>query len=166
MAKFKADRVNLEGLDNLAKMLKAKPPVGRIGVLGDKSFRSEKDKKKNGPTNAEIGAAHEFGSFSTGLPQRSWLRMPLIRMLKTYLEKSGAFNQEVTLQVLREKSMVPWLKKALVVAEVVVKDGFRTQGFGSWVPWKTKGYTNNTGQILQDTTQLRDSVTTDIKGQK
>ena len=73
------------------------------------------------------------------------------------------FTQDELLEVVKEGTMLPWLKKLAVIGEKIVLEAFATGGDGKWPKWKTKGYKNNTGQILVDTTQLRDSITSDIK---
>lgn len=158
---FEPDTVELAGLDKLLKALKAKPPVARIGILGDKAARKEETSKK-GASNAEIGAVHEYGSIGKGIPQRSFLRVPLADHLEKEMEESGALSDEESKQVIKQGSVIPWLKKIAVLAEGVVRKGFDTGGFGKWAP-HSKGYQNNTGMVLVDTTQLRDSIVSEVK---
>lgn len=156
-AAFEPDTVKIDGLDKLLKALKGKPPVARVGIL------SGKDARKEGPGNAEIGAAHEYGVPSRGLPARSFLRMPLSERLGPTMESSGLLGPEETKEVLKSGTVVPWLKKVAVVAEGVVREAFETQGFGKWKPWKDPNYTNNAMQVLVDTGQLKNSITSEVK---
>ena len=158
---FESDTVNVEGLDQLLKALKQKAPVARIGVLADKSSRTS-DQKKGGPSNAEIGAAHEYGAPARGLPQRSFLRVPISDELQKRMAKDGALTENEFKQVIKQGSVVPWLKKISVLAEGIVKEAFATRGFGKWSPWKGN-YESKTGDVLVDTTQLRDSITSEVK---
>lgn len=172
--------LEVKGLDQLLKALKAKPPMARIGVLGDKTNRSaapaaishsslmNRKTAKQGAsqkksTNAEIGAAHEFGAPARGLAQRSFLRVPLADYLGKEMEKQGALSKNETKDVVKTGSVLPWLGKIAVLAEGIVRGAFDTGGYGKWPAWKDPNYTNNAGQLLVDTTQLRDSITSEVK---
>ena len=152
-------KLDTSGIDKLLRALKAPPPMGRIGVLGTKDARKESE----GPSNAEIGAKHEFGQ--EGMPVRSFLRVPLTDHLEKYLTARGAFDKATIKQVIKEGTVVPWVKKMMIVAEEIVKEGFATGGFGKWPAWRNKSYTSKTGMLLVDTTQLRDSITSEVKDQ-
>lgn len=153
------DVVKLDGLEALVKAVKAKPVPARIGILGDKSSR-----KKGQITNATVGAAHEFGSLVTGLPKRSFLRQPLIDNLQKELDQAGAFSEAEQAEIIKQKSLVPWTKKMAILAENIVKMAFDTGGFGKWPQLKKETLARKTtGQILVETTQLRDSITSDVK---
>lgn len=152
--------LNVAGLDKLIKALKKQPPSARVGILGDKNSRTAKGKHSS---NAEVGAVHEFGAPARGIPSRSFLRIPLTDNLQKYMEKENALDKDVLADVVRQGSVVPWLQKIAVLAEKIVADAFSSGGFGKWPAWKTPGYTNNTGQILVDTQQLRNSITSEVK---
>ena len=141
--------IELRGLEHLMSALKAKPPVLKIGVLG-------------GGRNATVGTVHEFGAPARGIPQRSFLRVPLSENLNKEIEKSGLLDQETLKEVIKTGSMVPWIKKVAVSAEAVVDDAFETSGQGKWPKWKNKNYHNEGGMLLVDTGQLRDSITTEV----
>jgi phage gpG-like protein len=155
MAQFEGqDTVEVKGLEQILKALKARPPVARIGILGNKDYR------KDGNTNAEIGAAHEFGT--SKLPQRSFLRFPLSENLNKYLEKTKLLDEDTMTEAIKEGSVKPWLTKVAIVAKTVVLDAFSSNGFGKWAAWKGN-YTSRTGQILVNTQQLRDSIEYEVK---
>lgn len=155
--------LNVKGLDQLMKALKAKPPTTHVGILGGgKANRSSDGGKGKTPTNAEIGAAHEFGAPSRGLPIRSFLRAPIADRLQKEMEKSGALNKDVLADVLKQGTVVPWMQVIAILAEGIVAEAFDTGGFGKWKA-HAPGYTNNTGDILVDTKQLRDSITSEVK---
>ena len=165
-AHFEPDDINLKGLENLTKALKMKnPPVIQVGVIGGKARKKPEGKTspKTVPTNAEIGAVHEYGSPAKNIPARSWLRMPLKVKLQGQLEKDGLFDEKALNEVIRTGSIVPWLEKVKVAALATIKEGFASGGWGKWPSWK-KGYTNQTGLKLVDTRQLRDSVDARIVG--
>lgn len=143
----------IKGLEQLIKALKAQPPKAKLGILGS-SARTANGKK--GPSNAMIGAAHEFGT--TTIEQRSFLRMPLTEELNAELERAGAFDERVMKDVIKQGSVIPWLTKIAIVAKNIVLDAFDTGGFGKWPAWKNPNYENNTGKLLVDTQQLRNSI--------
>lgn len=151
------ETIQIRGLDQLLKALSAKPPKARVGILGGSGVRKE----GKGSSNAEIGAAHEYGT--SKLPQRSFLRIPIQENLEKEMEKSNLFSPDVFKEVIKEGSVLPWMEKVAICAEACVEDAFATGGGGKWPSWKTPGYENNTGQILVDTTQLRDSITSEVK---
>jgi hypothetical protein len=149
--------VQVDNLERLLKAVKNNEVKAKIGILGPGATR----KKSDGQTNADIGMAHEFGT--SKIAQRSFLRVPLAENLNKALEKSGAFDKEVLKKVIKEKDIKPWLEKVAAVALAVVLEGFHNGGYGKWPAWKNPKYKNNTGMILVDTTQLRDSITTEVK---
>lgn len=154
---FEADEINLAGLENLAKALGSQnPPHAKIGVLGKNALRSQ-----GKTTNAVIMAAHEFGVPSRNLPSRSALRMPLTDHLPSKLEKTDLLGEDQAKEVLKTGSLVPWLKTVAVIAVSTCKEAFTNGGWGKWAPW-SQGYENKTGEILVDTTQLRDSITEEV----
>lgn len=156
--------IKTEGLDKLLKALKGKLPVARIGVLGGNNVRNQSvNTKGTTPTNAEVGTAHEYGAPGRGLPQRSFLRVPLTEHLNKYLQNSGALDKDTLALVIKEGTFVPWLRKVAIVAESVVSDAFDTGGFGKWPAWSDANYSNNSGQLLVDTKQLRESITSEVK---
>lgn len=70
---------NLKGLDELQKNLNTKL-VTKVGIFSDDNARSGES------NNATIGARHEFGVLSEGLPRRSFLRDPIELKRKELLE--------------------------------------------------------------------------------
>lgn len=149
-------QLNTAVLDKLIRALKQDMPKARVGILGSKDARSGSN-----DSNATVGAIHEFGSSTHA--KRSFLREPLNDNLNDYLEKSGAFDEDTLKEVISSGSALSWMKKIALVAEQVIGDAFKTSGFGKWAAWKTEGYSSNTGQILVDTNQLRDSITSEVK---
>jgi phage gpG-like protein len=161
MARFDDDTINVTGLDQLCKALKKKPPVTRVGIIGDKNERSAEEGEKAAPTNSEIGAAHEYGSPKHNLPQRSFLRVPLIDHLQERMEKKGAVGEAEMKEVLKSGTIVPWMKKIGILAEEIIQDAFQTGGFGKW---KQSDMTRKKVKMtLVETQQLRDSITSEVK---
>ena len=139
-----------------------------VGILGD-----SKPRKGKGLSNAEIGARHEFG---VGVPQRSFLRMPLETRLRGEIEKSGTgrFNSYTMRLVLQAGSSKILLERLGKCAEFVIADAFGTEGFGTWAPWsettrrikaeKVAAGKINTLQILVESQQLRNSILSEVVG--
>ena len=153
---------NVKGLEQLIKALKVKPPVARVGILGD-GLRQTTEGGKSQPTNAEVGAAHEFGSEKRNLKPRSFLRVPISDGLQKEMERRGLLDKDKMAEVIREGALLPWMEEVAICAEACGADAFATQGNGKWPAWVDKNYENNTGMILVDTHQLRDSITSDVK---
>lgn len=158
MARFDKDTVNVSGLDQLCKALKKKPPVARVGIIGSKKERPKDAEKKSTATNSQIGAAHEYGTKK--LPQRSFLRVPLIDHLQEYMQKKGALGDTEMKQVIKSGTLVPWMKKIAGIAEEIIQDGFNTGGFGKWPASDMTRKKNH--QTLVETQQLRDSITSEV----
>lgn len=159
-AEFDDDTVNVRGLEKLLKALKAKPPSSRVGIIGSPP-REKKDGEKSAPTNAEVGATHEFGTSTH--PVRSFLRVPISENLQKEMQARGLLNKDTLAEVIKLGSILPWMTEVALSAEACVLDAFDTGGNGKWPAWKTPNYTNNAGQLLVDTHQLRDSITTAVK---
>lgn len=126
----------------------------KVGILGEKNSRS------GSMTNAQIGAMHEFGT--TTIPKRSFLREPISDNLDKELKKAGLLDKKVIAKIIKESSAAELLAQVGILAEGIIADAFATGGFGKWPAWKTKGYENNTGNILVDTQQLRNSITSEV----
>lgn len=150
-------QMNFKGMDDFIRAIKGPLPYIKVGILGSKTNRHTQ-----GPSNATIGAVHEYGAPTKNIKPRSFLRVPLTENLGPKIEGSGAFDPDTLKQVIKERSVVPWMKKISVLAEGVVAEAFASGGFGKWSPWKNPKYTNNTGQILKDTLQLSRSITSEV----
>lgn len=145
-------KIDTKKLDNLIKAL-ANPPVARVGILGAKANRS------GGNSNAEIGARHEFG---IGVSKRSWLRVPLYDHFQEFLDKAGFDSKKTIIDAAMNGTLFDVVQKLGLVGENVVRTGFQNGGWGKWVSWKDPKYTNNTGMLLVDTQQLRNSVSSEV----
>jgi len=143
----KGIEVNISKLEDFIKAMKGNPKA-RVGIMGDSDHRDD------GLSNATIGAIHEFGH---GVPQRSFLRVPLIDGLNEAVKDS--ITPDDLTAIVDNKSLVPLIRKIGIVAEEVVGKAFDTGGNGKWPKWTTPGYKNLTGKLLVDTQQLRNSIT-------
>lgn len=148
---------NLDKLEAIVKKL-GDDYLARVGILGNNAGRMHDE--ESGMTNSEIGLIHEFGSESNNIPPRSFLRMPvetkqddLVRVLD-----SGAVKAAV------EKGDIKTAYKILgIAAEGIVKDAFRTSGYGSW-PANSAATVKRKGSSkpLIDTAALMSSITSDV----
>ena len=128
----------------------------KVGILGSKVNR--KDGSKGG-TNAEIGARHEWGSFTERIPQRSFLRMPLFSKGKQIIE----LTQKAGRQQLWEGKMKLFLQKLGVACEQIIGEAFASGGYGQWKPLaestiEMKGH----ARILIHTRQLERAITSAV----
>jgi phage gpG-like protein len=155
-------QLNTKNLDLFIKLLKKNSSALKIGILGS-SARAPTHGGTKAPTNAVVGAVHEFGSPARGIPQRSFLRIPLSENLGKELENSDLFNENKLKEVVQTKNMGPWLEVVGVIGLGIVDDAFETEGQGKWAPWKNPHYTNQGGSILTDSGQLRNSVTSKVE---
>lgn len=148
--------LDTSGLDHLIKAFSGKLPQAKVGILGGKNIRSNGEAR----SNATLGAKHEFGL--DNMPVRSFLRVPIAEHMQKALEKSGAFNKDTLKKVVATGSIESWVKLSALIAEGIVAEGFNTGGYGKWPAWRN-GYTSRTGDILVDTQQLRNSITSEVK---
>lgn len=146
--------LNFKGMDRLIKAFK-NVPTARVGILGSKDKREDAEN----PSNASIGAVHEFGG--SGTVRRSFLREPISAFLALRLEKSKAFTPKVLKKVLQEQSIREWVAKIGITGEEIVGEAFDTQGWGQWKPSNMEHKENH--QTLVETQQLRNSITSDVK---
>ncbi len=149
--------INVDGLDKLLKAFK-NPPQLNVGILGGGARAPSKAGEKRALTNAEIGAFHEFGT--SKLPQRSFLRVPLINHLNKRLIESGVLGKDEIKEAIKSGTMIPVMLKVGIVAEQIVADAFDTGGFGEWRPSNMSKKQNH--QTLVETQQLRDSITSEV----
>lgn len=141
---------NLKGLDQLQENLRTKL-VAKIGIFADKNARSD-----GGLTNAEIGARHEFGVISEGLPRRSFLKDPIELKRKELLKTA---DKIIRSNIDKPDGAEKIFELIGIAGEAIVQEAFESGGFGTWEP--LSDFTKNkkgSSQILIDTSQLRKAV--------
>lgn len=142
-------------LDSIIESLRNMPKI-RVGILGN-AMRAN-----SGVTNAQIGAAHEFGTEK--IPARSFLRMPLTTRLPLKL-KSAGIDAKRLIEHAENGDMSGFVNKIGIAAQATILEAFDTGGFGTWQALKPEiiaRKTDNQTQILVETTQLRDSVSYEV----
>jgi phage gpG-like protein len=130
----------------------------RVGLLG--ADGSAPHDHKSDLTNAELGLIHEFGSFEADIRARSFLRMPLETKQDELVQAMGsglvkeAINKGDTKKVYKILGMA---------AEGIVKDAFRTSGYGQWPPNTPETIAKKgSSKPLIDEGTLMASVTSDV----
>lgn len=153
---------NLTGLQTLRRQL-GELEAGRVqvGLFGETSGRSAEPGRIN--SNPQLGAIHEFGlsytvvknKASIQIPERSWLRMPLILHLGKLISARGTD----WLWLLRNRGARRVLAFLGLVAEDVIQEGFNTGGWGSWAPLaETTIQRKGSARILIEIAQMRKAV--------
>jgi hypothetical protein len=126
----------------------------QVGLFEDTASR--KPGRGEISDNPSLGYEHEFGNMEDNLPQRSFLRMPLMAHMGEVLK----FDWLRRIRMNGTKSAVKLLG---VLGEETVQEAFATGGFGQWAPLsprtiKRKG----SSRILIDSAQLRKAVTSRV----
>jgi len=146
------DVLDTKVLDKLIKAMSHQSSV-KIGILGSSARSGE-----SGVTNAQVGAAHEYGT--ENLPKRSFLRAPIAEHMETKLYNGGKFDLAQLKQVVREGKITAWMNRIAIIAEEVVQGAFDTGGYGQWKPSDMTDKKNH--QTLVETQQLRKSITSEV----
>jgi phage gpG-like protein len=139
---------DFRALNDFVKGITSKANV-KVGIFGKKSGR-----KEGSLTNAEVGAIHEFGSFSRGIPARSFLRMPLFQKSETIVSEGSAGS----LKMLAKGNLIGILKNLGIACERAILGAFDSRGYGTWAPLKVRK-----GTPLIDTGQLRRAITSKVE---
>lgn len=165
-------RANFRGLNDLVKAMSDKHVV-KVGIMGSKAQEQHKEakghagksglrpssKRESGLTNAGLGAVHEFGSYTRGIPKRSWLRMPIYAKAREIV----TFGGKLIYETVKAGSAVPMLRALGIACENAIQQAFSTGGFGRWAPDAPSTVAaKGSSAPLIDTAQLRRSVTSKV----
>ena len=143
-------KYNLGHLQAFVKSLDDKRQV-QVGIFGQKSKRNN----EGTVTNAELGAIHEYGSFSRGIPARSFLRMPIMTKTQQIMKQTAPAAKGMV----ANNSLVKTLKVLGSSCEAAVEEAFASRGFGSWKPDAPATVRRKKSETpLIDTSQLRRSI--------
>ena len=160
---------DLKGLKNLAENLKklARCRV-KVGVLGGNHI--------NGTSLASIAMLHEFGTQSrrtftykgkkikiSGLPTRSFLRVPLKTKVKT-LSKMDEVDKLMMLEGLKTGHVHFPVYRLGVKGVAIVQKAFDTRGYGQWPANINEEYISLKGSDtpLIDTGILRNAIASEV----
>ena len=113
-------------------------------------------------SNAEIGVVHEFGSPHGRIPERSFLRMPIMSRLDDELKSQ---TESAWRELFQAEGPLGVLRGIGQAAVNVIQEAFATGGFGRWAKLaratiRRKG----SDTILKDTGQLARSITFSVIG--
>lgn len=159
MSEDAVETFDVRGLNQILKALKSDTLQCRVGILHDSARHSYgATSRQNLPTNAELGAIHEFGT--SKIPARSFLRIPIQEHLEEELGNSELLDEQALKEVVQTGKKTSWLKAIAKAAKAVVEEGFATSGYGKWAPWS---HPHDHGSILVRSGQLRDAISSEIK---
>lgn len=118
-------------------------------------------------TVAQIGAVHEYGSPENGIPQRSFLRVPLSNNSNELFKQ---ISKDLKFSKINSNTALGRLGSSGVS---VVLEAFNSQGGGTWKELKPstearrkKGKGSGSNKPLIDTGQLRQKITFEVRGVK
>ena len=160
--------LNLSKLESIQRQL-GRRIVAEVGIMGDKNARQETTTNKKGKhvtgklpsskTNAEIGLVHEKGSFSSNIPRRSFLEMPLKQKLPQVMRTVG----NKLLEGISATNILVAYQKLGIIAEGIVLGAFNSSGYGQWEPNRPSTIARKgSSRPLIDTAQLRKSISSRV----
>lgn len=146
---------DFSGLHKLAKSLEGLGVV-RLGLFGEKASRSTGGEV----TNPELGAIHELGSATRGIPPRSFLRMPLQARAGEIVRRASRGMDKL----LAEGNGKQVLENLGAAAMQAIMAAFKSSGFGTWAPNRpATARRKGSSKPLIDTGALRRAVTWQVK---
>lgn len=111
----------------------------------------------DGRSILDNGAVHEYGTANGKIPERSFLRVPFQVKEK---EIGGALVQQFTAIAEGRRSVNEALGRVGIAAVNIIKEAFRTGGFGKWKKLAPATVAaKGSDDILEDTRVLRNSIT-------
>lgn len=149
--------VNLKDYIELGDQLKrAEHMRVEVGVLSNKTERGEGEEFDN----AALGAVHELGSRSAGIPARSFLRVPIMTKMR---EKVAKVTAKRIVQNMLKRGAKNTMAQLGHMAEAVIDEGFATRGYGKWAPNKPATIRRKKSDMpLIDKGKLRRSITSRV----
>lgn len=109
--------------------------------------------------NPSLGAVHEFGDPKHNIPERSFLRMPLITQLGKLIMSQGA-NVLHVLRVRGARRLLGWIG---ALGEDVVQESFATRGWGQWPALKMATIRRKkSSAVLIESAQMRRAVSSRV----
>ena len=149
-------KFDMSGWKGLEKTLKNDKYFTRVGILGSEASKQHAKSKK---TNAEIGAIHELGLVA-GIPQRSFLKMPL----ETKLYDKISAEKDKFYEALKNGKIKKWFEAVGFWCEEIIHNAFESSGFGFWEANAESTLKRKAPETkpLIDTRQLRDSITSAV----
>lgn len=129
---------DLKGIENLKERVrKLRNTAINVGVFAGNY--------PNGQSIASVGLLHEFGSRTpktftykehkitlSGIPQRSWLRMPLKSRRFKVLSDKQFLKSILIIALTSDEDLEKWLNFIGLEAVNTIREAFLTGGFGKW----------------------------------
>lgn len=147
-------KTNFSGIQLLRRQV-GELEAGRVqvGLFSDTAARSADRGRIS--DNPSLGAIHEFGDPKHAIPERSFIRMPLMTQLGPQLLAKGAS----WLFVLRTRGAKRTLALLGALAEDVIQEAFSTAGFGQWPELRPATVRKKgSSRILIESAQMRKAV--------
>lgn len=135
-----------------------------VGVFSNHDARSGKGIGPSDPTlgNAEIGTIQEFGSIEKNIPERSFLRVPLMSYLPDAIRTLGPNSWR---KLIIQDGLLKALKTLGGTAANTVENAFWTRGYGQWAANKKRTIQQKKSDSpLIDGGELAQSVTYRVVG--
>jgi len=150
---------NTDGLSDLISKLTTQKKA-RVGLFGRNSQRDNQEGEAP-IDNVTLGAIHEFGSETKGIPPRSFIRMPLEERAK---DLRADIVREIGDYVRNNQSEETALKRIGIAAENIIQKAFDTKGFGKWPALKASTIAKKgSASPLIDTAEMRRAITSEVK---
>ena len=134
----------------------------KVGILGDYAGRTPDEngteREDSDLTNPQLGFWHEFGIVKTGLPERSFLRMPILLKLPDALTKMGSAEEWRSLII--DRGIVELLDVIGNKCIEIIAWAFHTGGFGTWAKLRPRTIMRKkNSDILIESGQMQRSIT-------
>lgn len=153
--------LNMKGLKQVQRRLTISDTARtEVGIFSKNKARTPGPRDTEGLNNVEIGAKNEFGSFAEGIPRRSFLRDPLVIGMGDAVKKE---NDKLLTTLIDEGAKV-FLSDLGETAQGVIREGFETNGFGTWAPNSPRTVLlKGSDRPNRDSDQMMDSVDSRVK---
>ncbi len=166
-------KFDFTGLHNVIRLLDTSGKyVVKVGIFGNKNSRQaagkfsaslkrrKTTKGKAAQTNAEVGFIHEMGSVERGIPQRSFLRMPIAMKSKEIIKAT----LDGAAELIAKGNIRMLLARLGIACEQQIQLAFGSWGFGKWpANTLTTVLRKGSNSPLIDTAQLRRSIVSKVE---
>ncbi len=150
-------KVNLTGLKTLQRQLTELETMhAEVGLLADTAGRSAGPGRLQ--DNPSIGFVHEFGSTLQNIPERSFIRMPLMLHLGNAIAAGVDW-----IALLKAKGAKFVYARLGIIAEEVIQEAFSTGGYGAWPQLKPATIRRKrSSAILIESAQMRKAISSRV----
>lgn len=103
----------------------------KVGILSNEKHNDDDD--DDGIGMADLGAIHEFGSTSQGIPARSFIRLTMFQKRDQFMAGVASNAKTIAKRISKggiENQMKIWAD----VWHKYVLECFKSRGFGKWLP--------------------------------